>query len=86
MTQGTVANHNFGLLIAPTLAALGDEPDVLLVATTGGAGSTKTCSIAASTSRFSAFAASLERDPSTPEIIQTERGVGYVFAGQVERY
>ncbi len=28
----------------------------------------------------------LERDPSTSEIIQTERGVGYMFAGQVERY
>ncbi|MBV9908643.1 MAG: glycosyltransferase, partial [Hyphomicrobiales bacterium] len=36
VTQGTVANHNFGLLIAPTLAALANEPDVLLVATTGG--------------------------------------------------
>jgi MGT family glycosyltransferase len=35
-TQGTVANHNFGLLIAPTLAALAGEPDVLVVATTGG--------------------------------------------------
>jgi MGT family glycosyltransferase len=36
VTQGTVANHNFSLLIAPTLAALADEPDVLVVATTGG--------------------------------------------------
>ena len=36
VTQGTVANHNFGLLIAPTLAALAHEPDVLAVATTGG--------------------------------------------------
>ncbi len=36
VTQGTVANHNFGLLIAPTLAALADEPDVLVVVTTGG--------------------------------------------------
>src|ERR1700722_15824066 len=36
VTQGTVANHNFGLLIAPTLAALAAEPDVLVVATTGG--------------------------------------------------
>ena len=36
VTQGTVANHNFGLFIAPTLAALADEPDVLVVATTGG--------------------------------------------------
>jgi UDP:flavonoid glycosyltransferase YjiC (YdhE family) len=31
-----VANHDFGLLIAPTLAALADEPDLLVVATTGG--------------------------------------------------
>jgi UDP:flavonoid glycosyltransferase YjiC (YdhE family) len=36
VTQGTVANHNFELLIAPTLAALANEPDVLVVATTGG--------------------------------------------------
>jgi len=28
----------------------------------------------------------LEHDPSAPQIIQTERGVGYVFAGEVERY
>jgi two-component system, OmpR family, response regulator len=28
----------------------------------------------------------LERDPSTPQMIQTERGVGYVFTRQVERY
>jgi UDP:flavonoid glycosyltransferase YjiC (YdhE family) len=36
VTQGTVANHNFELLIAPTLAALANEPDVLVVATAGG--------------------------------------------------
>jgi UDP:flavonoid glycosyltransferase YjiC (YdhE family) len=36
VTQGTVANHNFGLLVAPTLAALANEPDVLVVATGGG--------------------------------------------------
>ena len=36
VTQGTVANHNFELLIAPTLAALANEPDVLVVVTTGG--------------------------------------------------
>jgi MGT family glycosyltransferase len=36
VTQGTVANHNFGLLVAPTFAALANEPDVLVVATTGG--------------------------------------------------
>src|SRR6516162_2705033 len=36
VTQGTLANHNFGLLIAPTLAALANEPDLLVVATTGG--------------------------------------------------
>jgi MGT family glycosyltransferase len=35
VTQGTVANHNFELF-APTLAALANEPDVLVVATTGG--------------------------------------------------
>jgi len=36
VSQGTVANSNFGLLVAPTLAALADEPDLLVVATTGG--------------------------------------------------
>lgn len=36
VTQGTVANHNFELLVAPALAALADEPDVLVVATAGG--------------------------------------------------
>jgi MGT family glycosyltransferase len=36
VTQGTVANHDFGLLVAPTLAALANERDVLVVATTGG--------------------------------------------------
>jgi UDP:flavonoid glycosyltransferase YjiC (YdhE family) len=36
VTQGTVANHNFDLLVAPTVAALANEPDVLVVATAGG--------------------------------------------------
>ncbi|MGF7151102.1 UDP:flavonoid glycosyltransferase YjiC (YdhE family) [Sphingomonas zeicaulis] len=36
VTQGTVANADLGQLIAPTLAALADEPDVIVVATTGG--------------------------------------------------
>jgi len=36
VTQGTVANHNFDLLVAPTLAALANEPDILVVATAGG--------------------------------------------------
>jgi len=36
VTQGTLANHNFGLLIAPTLAALADEPDLLVIVTAGG--------------------------------------------------
>jgi MGT family glycosyltransferase len=36
VTQGTVANHDFGLLVAPTLAALANEPDILVVATAGG--------------------------------------------------
>jgi UDP:flavonoid glycosyltransferase YjiC (YdhE family) len=36
VSQGTVANHDFGLLVAPTLAALADEPDLLVVVTAGG--------------------------------------------------
>jgi UDP:flavonoid glycosyltransferase YjiC (YdhE family) len=36
VTQGTVANHDFGLLVAPTLAALANESDLLVVATAGG--------------------------------------------------
>lgn len=36
VTQGTVSNHDFSQLIAPTLAALADEPDLLVVATAGG--------------------------------------------------
>jgi UDP:flavonoid glycosyltransferase YjiC (YdhE family) len=36
VTQGTVANHDFGELVAPTLAALANEPDVLVVVTGGG--------------------------------------------------
>jgi UDP:flavonoid glycosyltransferase YjiC (YdhE family) len=38
VTQGTVANHDFGLLVGPTLAALADEPDILTVVTGGGRG------------------------------------------------
>src|SRR5260370_5495134 len=36
VTQGTLANHNFGLLIAPTLTARANEPDLLVVVTAGG--------------------------------------------------
>jgi UDP:flavonoid glycosyltransferase YjiC (YdhE family) len=36
VTQGTVANHDFGLLVGPTLTSLADEPDILVVATAGG--------------------------------------------------
>jgi MGT family glycosyltransferase len=36
VTQGTVANHDFVLLVAPTLAALANEPDLLVIVTTGG--------------------------------------------------
>jgi UDP:flavonoid glycosyltransferase YjiC (YdhE family) len=36
VTQGTVANYDLGRLIGPTLAALADEPDLIVVATTGG--------------------------------------------------
>lgn len=38
VTQGTFANHDFGLLVGPTLAALADEPDILTVVTGGGRG------------------------------------------------
>lgn len=36
ITQGTLANYSFDLLITPTLAALADETDLLVIVTTGG--------------------------------------------------
>ncbi len=36
VTQGTVNNFDFGQLVAPALAALANEPDVLVVVTAGG--------------------------------------------------
>jgi UDP:flavonoid glycosyltransferase YjiC (YdhE family) len=36
VTQGTVANHDFSLLIGPALTALANEPDLLVVVTAGG--------------------------------------------------
>ncbi|WP_312015140.1 nucleotide disphospho-sugar-binding domain-containing protein [Bradyrhizobium lablabi] len=36
VTQGTVANHDLNLLIAPALAGLANEPDLLVVITAGG--------------------------------------------------
>ena len=36
VTQGTVANHDFSLLVGPTLAALANEPDLLVLVTAGG--------------------------------------------------
>jgi UDP:flavonoid glycosyltransferase YjiC (YdhE family) len=36
VTQGTLSNFDFSRLVAPTLAALSDEPDVLVIVTTGG--------------------------------------------------
>jgi MGT family glycosyltransferase len=36
VTQGTVANRDFELLVVPTLAALANEPDLLVVVGTGG--------------------------------------------------
>ena len=36
VTQGTVANHNLNLLVGPSVAALANEPDMLVFATTGG--------------------------------------------------
>ena len=38
VTQGTVANHDFGLLVGPALQALAGEPDILTVVTGGGRG------------------------------------------------
>ncbi|TXN02347.1 glycosyltransferase [Methylobacterium sp. WL64] len=36
VTQGTLANADFGALVEPTLAALADRDDLLVLATTGG--------------------------------------------------
>jgi UDP:flavonoid glycosyltransferase YjiC (YdhE family) len=36
VTQGTVANRDFGQLIGPTLAGLAEEKDLIVLATTGG--------------------------------------------------
>jgi MGT family glycosyltransferase len=36
VTQGTFSNQDFGQLIGPTLAALAQEPDLLVIATAGG--------------------------------------------------
>lgn len=36
VTQGTVANHDFSQLVEPTLAALADRDDLLVLVTTGG--------------------------------------------------
>jgi MGT family glycosyltransferase len=36
VTQGTLSNHDFAQLVAPTLAALANEPDLLVVVTAGG--------------------------------------------------
>jgi MGT family glycosyltransferase len=36
VTQGTLSNHNFNQLVAPTLAALANEVDVLVAVTAGG--------------------------------------------------
>jgi UDP:flavonoid glycosyltransferase YjiC (YdhE family) len=38
VTQGTVANHDFDLLIRPTTKALTQDSDLLVVVTTGGRG------------------------------------------------
>jgi MGT family glycosyltransferase len=36
VTQGTLSNFDFSQLVAPALAALSDEPDLLVIVTTGG--------------------------------------------------
>ena len=38
VTQGTVSNHDFRHLVAPTLEALANDKDVFVVATAGGRG------------------------------------------------
>ncbi|MBR0873322.1 glycosyltransferase [Bradyrhizobium tropiciagri] len=55
VTQGTVANHNFGLLVEPTLAALADEPDVLVVATAGGRPVEAICGPVPSNARLASY-------------------------------
>ena len=55
VTQGTVANHNFNLLVAPALAALANEPDVLVVATAGGRSIDAIPGPVPSNARFSSF-------------------------------
>jgi MGT family glycosyltransferase len=36
VTQGTLSNHDFSQLVEPTLSALADRPELLVVVTTGG--------------------------------------------------
>jgi MGT family glycosyltransferase len=36
VTQGTINNHDFGQLVAPTLSALADDPDLLVLVTSCG--------------------------------------------------
>jgi UDP:flavonoid glycosyltransferase YjiC (YdhE family) len=36
VTQGTLSNFDFGQLVAPALAALADQPDLMVIVTTGG--------------------------------------------------
>jgi MGT family glycosyltransferase len=36
VTQGTINNYDFGQLVEPTLSVLADDPDLLVVVTTGG--------------------------------------------------
>ena len=55
VTQGTVANHNFGLLVEPTLAALADEPDVLVLATAGGRPVEAICGPVPSNARLASY-------------------------------
>jgi UDP:flavonoid glycosyltransferase YjiC (YdhE family) len=55
VTQGTVANHNFNLLIGPALAALANEPDMLVVATAGGRPTNAIPGLVPSNARVSSF-------------------------------
>lgn len=55
VTQATFANHNLGLVAAPTLAALANEPDILVVATIGDDRSTRSTARPAGNARVSSY-------------------------------
>lgn len=77
VTQGTLANVDFGELIEPTLAALADRDDLLVVATTGGRPVDALRAILPANARVAAF---LPFDAILPEVslLVTNGGYGSV--------